>query len=498
MSGIRFPEKFPYEEKFSPETIANDKKMWTEFYGTCLKAVDNLAEHFRLLQGREGEWRRPDLFSEMPEAPLAVLYPEKHRVSEIVWNGYVPLQTYLFPSADPEIIGDSNAPEHYYVHDFALAKLNRDSQRGDVMLKAYSRFLKNRGCSAKEILDKLNALESMREYQLVDAVAKAAAEETIASFFMKEYSRMFLELYRQRREDLARIEWQYCFDIFYRTQEPPFELFKEMRLQCDDVYIIFDLAKTAPEDIIMWKVPALIRLAEFYAYHNNINFSSDREINVFWRKYSGFDLRTLEALPSIACLGDKDPRLTLYFLRFLSHIYRYFFGYGEVGGVLCSVLMDLPENEVSLSPEEFLQKENSYPKENFSKFVIEKCRPAYYTELEVYRFLKKRYPELPDTVIFFKPLPDFGISENFGLLELYDGEEDTLYLAGVMPAEDYHQFRRDLARELPDCLEWNSESLERTLFYTFFLGRHLLFFYEIKDEGFVFKKAEMGRSFVGT
>ena len=305
MSGIRFPEKFPYEEKFSPETIAKDKKMWTEFYGTCLKAVDNLTEHFRLLQGKEGEWRRRDLFSEMPEVPLAVLYPEKHRVSEIVWNGYVPLQTYLFPSADPEIIGDSNAPEHYYVHDFALAKLNRDSQRGDAMLKAYSRFLKNRGCSAKEILDKLNALESMREYQLVDAVAKAAAEETIASFFMKEYSRMFLELYRRYREDLARIEWQYCFDTAYRMQATPFKLFKKMNLQFEDAFIIRDLAKTAPQDIIMWRVPALIRFAEFYAYHNNINFSTDKEFYAFQNKKIGTSLHMFELLLTMACFSEK-------------------------------------------------------------------------------------------------------------------------------------------------------------------------------------------------
>ena len=493
MSGIRFPEKFPYEEKFSPETIANDKKMWTEFYNVCLKAVDNLAEHFRLLQGREGEWRRPDLFSER-FVPSTYDF-KKLKFSDITWNGYVPLQTYLFPSADPEIIGDSNAPEHYYVHDFALAKLNRDSQRKDVMLKAYSRFLKNRGCDAKEILSKLNTLESMREYQLVDAVAKAAAEETIASFFMKEYSRMFLELYRRYREDLARIEWQYCFDTFYRMQNAPFKLFKKLNLNSEDAKIVYDLSKTAPQDIIMWRAPVLIRLAEFYAYHNNINFSTDKEFGVFRKKTSGLYLYMFESLSIMACFGEKNPRLTLYFLRFVSHLYRYFFGYGEVGTVLLPYFTDIPKDEKNLSLEEIIQKHNIYPKQNFSKILPEKIG-CLEEEIEVFKFLKRRYSELPNTIIARKSLPDYG--DKYGLLELYDAEEDVLHFAGTMPEEDYRPFQEHLFRRLPDCLEWNSESLEKTLLYSFFLGRNLLFLYEIKGEEFVFKKAEMARSFIGS
>jgi hypothetical protein len=467
--------------------------MWTEFYGTCLKAVDNLAEHFRLLQGKEGEWRRPDLFSEIFVPPRYDF--KKLKFSDITWNGYVPLQTYLFPSADPEIIGDSNAPEHYYVHDFALAKLNRDSQRKDVMLKAYSRFLKNRGCSAKEILGKLNALESMREYQLVDAVAKAAAEETIASFFMKEYSRMFLELYRRYREDLARIEWQYCFDTFYRMQNAPFKLFKKLNLNSEDAKIVYDLSKTAPQDIIMWRVPALIRFAEFYAYHNNIKFSTDKEFYDLQNKVTGICLHMLEGLPTMGCFSEKNHRLTLYFLRFVSHLYRYFFGYGEIGAIFFLSPTDIPKDEKNLSLEEIIQKHNIYPKQNFSKILVEE---AIYLEegIEVFKFLKRRYPELPNTAIARKFFPDYGVG--YGLLELYDTDEDVLHFVGTMPIDDARQFREDLIEKLPECLEWNPESLEKTLLYSFFLGRNLLFLYEIKGEEFVFKKAEMARSFIGS
>jgi hypothetical protein len=454
-----------------------------------------MAEHFRLLQGKEGEWRRFDLFSEMFEAPRSV---ERCKFSEIEWKGYVPMQTYLFPSADPEIIGDSNAPEHYFVHDFALAKLNRDSQRKDVMLKAYSRFLKNRGCDAKKVLDSLNVLEEMGEYQLVDAVAKAAAEETIAAFFMKEFSKMFLELYRLRREDLAKIEWQYCFDTYYRMQVAPFKLFKKMNLQFEDISIIHNLSKTAPQDIIMWRVPALVRLAEFYAYHNGINFSSDREFKIFRDKTCGYYLQKFEKLAKMACFVEKNPRLTLYFLRFMSHIYRYFFGYGDVGTVSHWFFADLPKNEENLPLEDFIRKFNLYPKEKFSKLLVEKERDVCDEEIEIFKFLKRRFPELPNTIIFHKPLPDFGCVDYFGLLELYDAEQDLLHFVGTMPVKDYHQFQEDLVRGLPDCLEWNPESLERTLLYTFFLGHHSLFFYEIKDENFMFKKAEEARSFIGT
>jgi hypothetical protein len=322
-------------ENSSQEYTEEEIDFWNSTYKIARKAFDNIVKHFHFLLEERGKWRREDIFSSadivlrgerldtcdsIDKTIPSVPEDKDFSITDIRLGDYVPLETYLFPHVDAETIGSSSAPEDYFVHDYAVAKLKRDNDFAKTVLEAYSIYLKRKGVPADDVLRRVTELDRMNEFNLIDAVAETAAKELISFYFMKEFIEMYFKTEKRGKMKIpSGYETKVIATLYFLGRKDLAEY---------EIEILKNLSEADYRNITMWNTPCMLLWYPLVVYTSGYkeceDLTTDEDLERFRTKI--YALKRVYTILPLFAIVDNNRRLALFYARLLLHLYRYFCG----------------------------------------------------------------------------------------------------------------------------------------------------------------------------
>ncbi|TDA25131.1 MAG: hypothetical protein DSO00_09045 [Archaeoglobi archaeon] len=499
-------------ENSSQEYTEEEIDFWNSTYKIARKAFDNIVKHFHFLLEERGKWRREDIFSSadivlrgerldtwdsIVKTIPSVPEDKDFSITDIRLGDYVPLETYLFPHVDAETIGSSSAPEDYFVHDYAVAKLKRDNDFAKTVLEAYSIYLKKKGVPADDVLSRVSELDRMNEFNLIDAVAETAAKELISFYFMKEFIEMYFKVEKKGHLKIPSVcETKVIATLYFLGRKDLAEY---------EIEILKNLSEADYRNITMWNTPCMLLWVPIVAYTSGYSdyedVTTDEDLERFRTKISLLD-RVYKVLPLFA-IADNNRRLALFYARLLLHLYRYFCGkksfslagsWGvETFEFSSAVIFSGPEYK-SRPPSPSVEEPEKFKEAGMVTYQISEFIEG--DDEKRLSYIKRHYPEAGDTWMYFIKLFD-SLYSNYVWMGDFVPEEDKIVTEAIYRDEDTPPLENAIFRERIDSKtpEGRKLHLNAAVYYFYKTFQVNIFFRKIGGKWKVVDM-EKGRSFL--